>query len=337
MSIQSGASAVAAKAIDSSYVNPKASLRESSYVEAVCHGNTAFAVDIYRRLAAIPGNVFFSPFSLSMALAMVYAGAKGETARQIGRVLRFGADHSDLYHAFSNLFRNLQAVSSHCRLFLANALWVQRGFGILAPFLAQIRTCYVGNLYPVDFQSDAEVARAIINHWVETQTRHTIRDHIGPGIMSPTTRLVLTSAVCFKGLWADAFRKDRTRNQPFHLSAGKTVMVPQMNITRAFGYFEDDRFQGLEMPYKDGSLCMVILLPRAADGLSDLECALTPERLMNCAGGMLEREVAVTIPRFRMTSEFRFERILGAMGMPLAFSGAADFSGMIGRPGLFVS
>ena len=111
MSIQSGASAVAAKAIDSSYVNPKASLRESSYVEAVCHGNTAFAVDIYRRLAAIPGNVFFSPFSLSMALAMVYAGAKGETARQIGRVLRFGADHSDLYHAFSNLFRNLQAVS----------------------------------------------------------------------------------------------------------------------------------------------------------------------------------------------------------------------------------
>ena len=310
---------------------------ESATAEAVRRGNTAFAVDLYRSVASTPGNVFFSPLSLSSALAMTYAGARSETAQQMARVLHFPPDQEGLHQAFATLTRDLNARSPDYELYVANALWGQRDFTFLEPFLNTLNSHYGAGLGRVDFKADAENVRGTINRWVEDKTRDKIKDLIGPGILNAATRLVLANAVYFRGLWAEQFKRNKTQDEPFYLSADQTETAPLMSITHTFGYVDGDQFQALEMPYKGKALSMVILLPKEKDGLTGFERSLTPERLTEWITGLREQEVVVTIPRFKVTSEFRLDKTLGAMGMPLAFSDAADFSGMTGKPDLLIS
>lgn len=309
----------------------------SRAVESICRGNTAFAVALYQKVGATPGNVFFSPLSLSTALAMTYAGARGDTALQMARVLHFPQDQTGLHEAFAALTRDFNAPSPDYELSVANALWGQKDFLFIDPFLATLKTHYGAGLNLVDFVMATENARTTINGWVETRTRDKIKDLLAPGILTPETRLVLTNAVYFKGLWASQFDKQHTRDEPFYLNADKSEPTPLMNIRHTFGYLEEDQFQALEMPYKGKTLSMVILLPKAVDGLATLEHSLTPEKLLDWITAIREQEVIVTLPRFKMTSQFRLEEVLSDMGMPLAFSARADFSGMTGRPDLFIS
>src|SRR5262245_40749136 len=230
----------------------------------VVQGNTEFALSLYAQLSTRAGNLFFSPFSLSTALAMTYAGARGQTAVQMATVLHFPADQQRLHPAFAVLSRDLQADSESqgYQLNVAHALWGQKGYRFRQDFLTATKTYYGAGLNEVDFQTAAEEARQTINTWVEQQTEDKIRDLILPGSLDAFTRLVLTNAIYFKSDWLFSFRKSLTKDQGFRTSAGQQLTVPLMQQTGFFNYCEGKNFQALELPYAGGKLSMVVFLPK---------------------------------------------------------------------------
>jgi serpin B len=308
-------------------------------VKALVAGNDAFAFDLYARLRDQPGNLFMSPTSISTALAMTHAGARGETAAQMAKTLHFTLDRDRLDRAFATLLSDFNAGKRrrHYQLSVANALWAQKGFDFLPAFLKTTRDEYRAGLEDVDFINNTEAARHTINTWVAKATQDKIRDLLKPGILDSTTRLVLTNAVYFKGSWAEQFQKQRTRDEPFHVTADRQVQVPMMNQTSHFKYLKAPTLQALAMPYAGDDLSMVILLPAKVDGLAALEKDLTADHLTGWLATMRSANVQVVLPRFRITAEFKLNDTLSAMGMPLAFSARADFSGMDGKRDLFLS
>ena len=303
-------------------------------------GNNEFALDLYQRLAASEkGNLFFSPYGISSALAMTYAGAAGETAAEMGRVLRFREPNDRLHEAFGKLIRSVDAAgkSGQGTLITANSLWGQRGSGFEKDFLAVARRRYGAGLQEADFMANPETARQAVNAWVEEATRGKIAELIAPGGVNAQTSLVLAAAVYFKGVWASEFNKAETRDDAFKPGAGKEVRVPLMHQTAKFGYLETPEFQVLELPYKGGSLSMVVLLPADAAGLKALEGRLSEKELTGWLGRLKETKVEVYLPNFKTTSQFELGPALQSMGMKSAFGGGADFSGMDGRRDLHLS
>jgi len=319
----------------------------------VVQGNNKFALELYAKLQGGDGNLFFSPYSISTALAMTYAGARGQTASQMAEVLRFPVgtnrtmessaarllDPQRFASEFGELVKDLNARGQEgaYELSVANALWGQKGYGFLAGFLELIDKHYGGRLNEVDFAGATETARKTINAWVEKKTNEKIKNLIARGILDSMTRLVLTNAIYFKGNWARQFEEDRTKEAPFTLADGRKVDVAMMNQTAKFGYMEADTLQGLELPYVDDELSMIVLLPKEHDGLGELEEALTLENLAQWLSKLRKREVVVSVPKFKLTSQFSLASVLKAMGMKDAFSGSADFSGMNGKRDLFIS
>lgn len=320
-------------------------------VAAFVKGNTAFALDLYARLKDHPqvrsegGNLFFSPYSISTALAMTADGARGQTATQMASVLRF-PDSGNPAAAFGRLQKDLQANAekSGCELNIANALWGQKGHSFLEDFLRTIEAGYGAGLNEVDFGRPEE-ARKTINTWVERQTKDRIKDLIAPGVLNHLTRLVLTNAIYFKGDWAVQFKEENTAQADFFLAAGsddaepKRVQVPMMHQKGDFAYGETDEIQVLSLPYEGKTLSMLILLPKAGSSLTSLESGLDAELLEAALDRLRSQEVEVYLPRFTMTSgPLELKGPLGALGMVDAFNPtAADFSGMDGSRDLSIS
>lgn len=322
--------------------------------QAVVDGNTQFALALYEKLRAGDGNLFFSPYSVSTALAMTYAGARGETERQMAEAMWYPTSApvleklgvagkpmtaEEFAGAFGRIIRDLNARggTDAYELRVANALWGQQDFAFLDAFARLVEAEYGGRIRNVDFVAATEKARRTINTWVEEQTNGKIKDLISQGAIGPMARLVLTNAIYFKGNWARQFDEDRTHDAPFTLLDESKVQVPMMNQKARFGYAEADNLQVLQLPYVGDELSMVILLPKATDGIGRLEQQLTAENLARWLDDLREREVIVSIPKFKMTSKFSLESVLRSMGMGQAFTGAADFSGMTGRRDLFIS
>jgi serpin B len=323
--------------------------------EMVVQGNNKFALALYAKLQGEDGNMFFSPYSLSTALAMTYAGARGRTATQMAEVLRFPVERTadassasgasaklnpqELASAFGTLVKDLNARGEKgaYELSVANALWGQKGYGFLTKFLTLIEKHYGGRLNEVDFVGATETARRTINAWVEKRTNDKIKNLIPTGVLDSMTRLVLTNAIYFKGNWARQFEEDRTNEAPFTLADGNKADVSMMNQTAEFGYVETETLQGLELPYVENELSMIVLLPRAIDGLGELEKSLTLDNISQWQSKLHKREVVVSIPKFKLTSQFSLAAVLKAMGMTEAFSGSADFSGMNGKRDLAIS
>lgn len=310
-------------------------------VAAVAEGGNEFATDLYARLASEKtSNLFFSPYSISTALAMTYAGARGQTAAEMAKVLHFPVSQAEL-HPASNKLRLLLASkepTARFQLRVANRLWGQKGFHFVPEFLGVTKSDYGAELGLLDFgQSDA--ARQTINSWIETQTEWKIQDLIPPNVLNSDTRLVLTNAIYFKASWRYGFQKASTANSPFQVSEAKRIVVPTMHQTKDLRYGESKTVQMLELPYgEDGRLSMLILLPKAVDGLGDLEKVLTNQNLAKLPAILKMQEVNVHLPKFKMTSEFSLKGVLTLMGMPLAFSpNAANFSGMSTQEKLFIS
>jgi len=307
---------------------------------AAAAANNAFAVDLYRQLRTGEGNLFFSPFSLESALAMTALGAHGQTAQQMYAVLGFGEESQRLHAELGRLSARLTAPGKDrgYQLAVANALWGQQGFHFLPEFLASASQTYGAGLRQVDFVGNRELSRQTINAWVEKQTQDKIQELLKPDHITRDSVLVLTNAIYFKGDWARQFSKESTRDEPFTLADGRRINVPMMHQTGAFRYAEDERAQVLEMPYAKEELSMVVILPRKADGLAELERGLSIARLDEwLTSPRPHGEVQVAIPRFKMTAEFELDKVLGAMGMPLAFSAAADFSGISTQERLAIS
>jgi len=301
---------------------------------AIARSVNTFAWDLYGRVRGEKGNLFFSPYSISSALAMTYAGARGPTADQMAEALQLPADWragpERIHAAFGHLSADLNAQGKTYELTVANRLWGQKGYGFLAGFLGLVGEHYGAGLAELDFARDTEGSRKTINTWVEKETKDRIKDLIPRGGVQPLTRLVLTNAIYFKGTWQTPFTKDRTRDADFFAPGGK-VTVPMMGQTKHFRYAEADGCQTVELPYKGGELAMVVLLPKEREGLAAVEKSRSADVLAQRLAALKHENVALALPRFTMTWGALLADHLKAMGMPLAFDMAkADFTAMNG-------
>jgi serpin B len=301
-------------------------------VAALVKGNNAFAFDLYDQLRAKDGNVFFSPYSISTALAMTYAGARGDTAAEMAKALYFTLGPDELHRAEAALLAGLNGGGKPrgYQLSIANALWGQQGYGFKEGFLKLTQASYGAGLREVDFASNPEAARQTINAWVEKETKDKIKDLFPKGVLNNLTRLVLTNAIYFKGDWASQFKKDQTRDEEFQTGADK-VKAPMMHQMARFKYLDADGVQALELPYAGKELSMVVLLPKKTDGLAELEKMLSADKVAGWLGKLREQEVIVALPKFKTTCEYSLNGPLAALGMKKAFGPTADFSGMNGR------
>jgi serpin B len=308
-------------------------------LETVVKGDNEFAFDLYGQLRNKDGNLFFSPESISMALAMTYAGARGETADEMAKTLHFTLPPNKLHPTYAALIRELNGEGKKrgYKLSIANALWGQKGEGFKDDFIKLTHDNYGAGLREVDFAHAAEEVRQEINTWVEKQTQDRIKDLLQPGTVDAMTRLVLTNAIYFKGDWSSQFKKDRTREEEFDDGTGTKTKTPLMQQRARFRYFDAGNLQVLEMPYAGKDLSMVVLLPRKSDGLAELEKLLSADQHAGWLAKAREEEVEVTLPKFKTTSKFDLNDQLSALGMKKAFiAGQANFSGMNGREDLYL-
>lgn len=305
---------------------------------ALTQGNNAFAVNLYGQLREEPGNLFFSPASVSAAFAMAYAGARGQTATEMAGVFHFTLPPDQLHPAMGALLAAMNADHTGYQLRVSDALWAQQDARFLGNYLNLVESDYGAGFHRVNFKASPEAVRTTINQWVEQQTNNKIQNLIQPGMLSTSTRLVLTNAIYFKGDWLNIFQKSATQDEMFHLDATQTVKSPMMHRTGSYRYYDGGTFQELELPYKANELSMVVLLPKDIDGLPALEQSFTSASLADWLQDLEPAaKVILTFPRFTMTKQFELSSTLARMGMPQAFSGAADFSGMTGKRDFSIS
>ena len=302
---------------------------------ALVQGNTAFALELHAQLRQAEGNLFFSPYSISSALAMTYAGARANTAAEMENALHFGLGQAGTPAAFAELQAKLAAAekTGGIQLAIANSLWPQKGYPFLPDYLETMKAAYDSTITPLDFQGDAEGARQTINAWVARKTQDKIRDLIGRGGLDALTRLVLVNAIYFKGNWASPFPEAQTAPADFFVTPNAPVTASLMVQTRKYSYAEFDDCQIVKLPYAGNGLSMVVVLPKAQDGLAALEAQLTVERLAEWRGRLDERQVCVHLPKFKLTwGTTELNLPLRALGMASAFDAeTADFSGMDGQ------
>ncbi len=299
--------------------------------------NNAFGFDLLQRVREdSTGNVIFSPVSLSIALTMTAAGAQGGTRDQMLEVLHLGPDLAKVQAEYRALLARWVLSEKPYLLEVANRLWVDQGFSLLPSYLSLVENNFGAEPKTLNITGNPEEARRAINAWTSEQTHGRIEDLIPAGNLNADSQLVLTNAIYFFGEWARKFDPDRTRNEDFYLDAANQVNVPFMHETNRYRYAETDAFQLLEMSYKGGDLSMVILLPRARDGIAALERDLTSMSIEQLLAQASMKKVIVTLPKFRIEKAFGLEEVLRKMGMGLAFSGAADFSGMTGGRDLMI-
>jgi serpin B len=312
-------------------------------IKRLVSGNNAFALDLYQALRSGSGNLFFSPYSISAALAMTYAGARGETEKQMSQALHFELPQAQLPPSFKALAEELAKRGQGAagkdekgfRLNIVNALWGQDGYEFLAAFLSLLSSNYGAGLERVDF-SQPEKARAQINDWVSQQTEQRIQNLIPSGALNDATRLVLTNAIYFNAAWAMQFSKTATQDGPFTRLDGSQVTAPLMHLTESFGYAAGKGYQAVELPYDGRELSMVVLVPETGQ-FEGFESSLDAVQLDGILAKLSAQQVALTLPKFEFDSSFSLKATLSAMGMPVAFTGDADLTGMTSKRELLIS
>ena len=303
-------------------------------------GNNAFAFDLYPRLRAEQdGNLFYSPYSISSALAMTYAGARGETEQQMAATMHYTLPQERLHPAFNALDTTLASYEDDededaFQLNVANAIWGQEGYEFLPTFLDTLAENYGAGLRTLDFANETEAARQTINDWVSDQTEEKIQDLIPKGMLASMVRLVLTNAIYFNGKWVSPFEKSNTHDEPFTLLDGSTVTVPMMSQVESLKYVEGNGYQAVELPYRDSNVSMLFILP-ASGRFEEMEGVFSAEFVTAITERLTSQQVCLFAPKFTFESGFKLAETLIQMGMPAAF-GNADFSGMTGNRDLFI-
>jgi len=315
-------------------------------IRAVSEANNRFAFSLYSRLAQQKeyeeSNLFFSPFSLSSALALTGEGARGSTATEIRSVFFFPDNTTALRNGFSGMNAAISSGDPHYTLRTANALWAEKTYPFLDDYITTASRYYGAKTASLDFINHPEDSRVAINSWVENQTEDRIKDLIPGGAIDPATRLVITNAIYFKGSWVKQFDRNQTADMDFRTGTGTTVKVPMMQRTdedAVYSYAENNNLQMLSMPYEHSTgrkLSMVILLPKT-DTLTGAEASLDAGTLAALQQSAETRRVEVYFPKFTLTTRYSLPAVLTAMGMPTAFTPSADFSGMDGTRNLFIS
>jgi serpin B len=304
-------------------------------VNRLAQDNSAFAFDLYHQLSSGEGNLFFSPYSISTALAMTESGARGETGSQMAKALHFSLPQDKLDPAFAKLRNDLNAAqgADKVTLAIANSIWPSNRYKFLDSYIGLLKNDYGVSLTPLDY-TQTEAARTSINKWVENKTHDKIMDLIGPGVLQPDTRLTLVNAIYFYGKWESVFQPKDTDDWPFHVSADKPENVPMMSQTSEFPYADTGSLQVLELPYQGAELSMLIVLPKSTDGLNAVESGLSQKSLDEWTSKLATVEVIVHLPKFKITwGTEDLSHQLQSLGIKDAFDGnIADFSGMDGNP-----
>lgn len=317
------------------------SLSMDNNTAIISASNNAFGIDLYKKLITEEkGNIFISPYSISSALAMTYAGARGNTEKQMAKVLYFNLPQEDIHKAFSSLNAYFNRPNKSYQLAIANALWGQANYPFQKEFINLLNKYYEAGFNEVDFvnEENREKARLTINKWVEDKTNNKIKELIHPEDISALTRLILVNAIYFKGKWQNQFDPKETRDMPFNLENKKKINVPMMHQEGKFNYTEDEKVQVLELPYSEKELSMVIFLPKEGISLSDFEKELSIERVNKLLSNLSQEKVDVYIPKFKMEKRYILNKILIDLGMSDAFDMMlADFSGMTGSKDLYIS
>ena len=304
-------------------------------LDTLVDGNITFGLELYRKLSGSEGNLFFSPYSISLGMAMAYAGARGETERQMADSLGFKLPQNRLHPAFNALDLLLASLpkggDDAFRLNVANSVWGQRDYSFLPEFLDSLAVNYGEDVRAADFRRDPEDARVRINGWVADETEERIRNLIPQGTLTPLTRLVLANAIYFNAAWLHAFDERVTKDRPFHLLDGSQRDVAMMRQQENLRYAIGDGFQAVELPYKGGDVAMTILLPESGK-FEEFEGSLSGQSVRDIVESLESELVRLTMPKFEMESGFSLSDTLKAMGMPDAFDDqAANFSGMDGQ------
>ena len=309
----------------------------SPETDSVVAANNQFALDFYGQLGKKDGNLFFSPYCINKTLAMVYAGARGETEKEMAAALHFTLGQGRQHRAFRDVRSLLNSgqgslvnplkKTKEPELFVATALWGARGVGFDRDFLGVMRDCYGAPLQQVDF-ADSEGARNRINGWVEEQTRKKIQNLLQSGSIDASTRLVLASAIYFKGDWTHPFHKSDTSEESFWIAPDRKVPAKLMHQLDTFGYFEDEECQALRMNYEGKKHALVVFLPKKKNDLPELEKKLNAKRIADVTNRFKDQTVDVTLPKFKLTGSFELKDALSALGMRSAFGCRADFRGM---------
>lgn len=316
-------------------------------MEQLSSANSLFALELFHTLSesSPTGNIFFSPFSISSALAMVFLGTKGTTAAQLSKTFHFDSVE-DVHSRFQSLNAEVSKRGASHTLKLANRLYGEKTYNFLPEFLTSTQKMYGADLAPVDFQHASEDARKEINQWVKGQTEGKIPELLAVGVVDSMTKLVLVNAIYFKGMWEEKFMKQDTTDAPFRLNKKNTKSVKMMYQKKKFffGYISDLKCKVLEMPYQGGELSMVILLPEDIEdestGLKKIEEQITLEKLREWTKreNLENIDVHVKLPRFKIEESYILNSNLGRLGLQDLFnSSKADLSGMSGSRDLFIS
>ncbi|MBC7328724.1 serpin family protein [bacterium] len=314
---------------------------DSQSVKAVVESNNRFALKLYLfyREKYKDDNIFFSPFSISSAFSILYEGARGRTAEEIRNVFLFPSQSDVRRGGYLSLYEEMNKPGKKYELALANALWVQKDYRFLKEYLNLIKEYYGGKATNLDFRRDPEGSRKVINEWVEKTTKEKIKDLLPKGSIDSLTRMVITNAIYFKGLWIFPFDKKKTSDADFKISPGEIVKVKMMSLPRPqrFNYAETEDLQILEMLYEGEELSMLVLLPKE-NSLEKLEKKLSLENLNKWRDMLQSREVLVYLPKLKIERKYAMVDDLKKMGMPSAFDPSkADLSGLTGKRDLFVT
>jgi len=308
-------------------------------------GNSTFALNLYQLLLKTGGNIFYSPYSTSEALAMTYGGALGETEKQMAAALQFQLSQDRLHSAFNSVDIELAKRGQGARgkdekgfrLNVVNAIWGQKGIKFMTQYLDLLARNYGAGMRIVDYTNAAESSRQIINQWVSDHTEGKIQDLLPQGSINPLTRLVLTNAIYFNAAWASQFEKVNTHDGRFHLQNGSEITVPMMFQEHNFKYAEGTNYKAVELPYDGNQLSMIVLLPET-NNFESFEVALNSQQLKGIIGRLQSSPINLTMPRFKIESKFGLKKALSDLGMPVAFSDSeADFSSMDGGRDLYIS
>ncbi|XP_077077729.1 leukocyte elastase inhibitor-like isoform X4 [Siphateles boraxobius] len=341
-------------------------------MESLTAANTQFSLDLFKKISEgnASGNVFFSPVSISSALAMVSLGARGNTAAQMIKVLGFNNEppimqqtqkpqtpaelkkcpeekpEDQIHSSFNKFMNELNKPGVPYALSLANRLYGEQSYQFVEKFLNDAKSYYEAGLEKVDFKNESEAARVNINKWVVEKTQEKIKDLLPQGAIDGMTKLVLVNAIYFKGNWEMKFPKEATRDGQFKLNKNQTKPVKIMYQKKRFplAFIPEIKSQVLELPYVGKNLSMLIILPNKmkdnTTGLQKLEKALTYEKLMEWTKPevMRQQEVQISLPRFKMEETYDMKSLLISMGIKDVFDEKkVNLSGMSSNNDLVVS
>lgn len=308
-------------------------------MEKIAKANNQFAMALYQLLGD-EENMIYSPYSIYQALVMTYAGAKGETEAEMMKVLGL-SDNEEAHNLMNALNKVLQYVPNYgdedmqpLVFTIANALWAQKDFHFEQDFLDKLSANYAAGLKLVDF-SKPEEASKLINTWVAAQTNDKIKDLIPEDLLSDMTRLVLTNAVYFKGAWRNEFEVSQTKKAPFTALDGSQKEVDMMSATFEAHALVNDDVSAAILPYVGHTYAMAIIMP---EDFEAYQRALDAEKFSALIEDLewQNPQLSLKMPKFKTESAIDLKEKLIAMGMPSAFTGSADFSGMTGSKDLLV-